>query len=92
LAQLPGLEIQPMAFGQKEIKAKVGETVAYRLDNADVAAHSFDIDELNVHTQVVAGASALTLFRPTAPGTYTFYCALPGHREAGMVGTLVVEP
>jgi uncharacterized cupredoxin-like copper-binding protein len=36
--------------------------------------------------------SALALFRPTQTGTYTFYCAVPGHRAAGMVGTLTVEP
>jgi uncharacterized cupredoxin-like copper-binding protein len=23
-------------------------------------------------------------------GTYEFYCSIPGHRESGMVGTLVV--
>jgi uncharacterized cupredoxin-like copper-binding protein len=39
-----------------------------------------------------ASTSALALFRPNAPGTYTFICQIPGHPEAGMVGTLIVEP
>ena len=39
-----------------------------------------------------SGKPALALFTPTTPGTYTFYCHIPGHREAGMVGTLIVGP
>jgi plastocyanin len=25
------------------------------------------------------------------PGTYTYYCAIPGHREAGMVGEITLN-
>jgi uncharacterized cupredoxin-like copper-binding protein len=38
---------------------------------------------------IEAGQSAsATINLP--PGTYTFYCPVPGHRERGMVGTLTV--
>ncbi len=66
--------------------------MALRLENQDTNAHSFDIDEFTVHTPLPAGATSLALFTPSTPGTYTFYCSIPGHREAGMVGTLVVVP
>lgn len=92
LAQLPELATLPNAFDTRELHSRVGETVALRLANRDTTAHSFDIDELQVHTPLAAGASGLALFRPSAPGSYTFYCGIPGHREAGMAGTLIVEP
>jgi plastocyanin len=92
LAQLPALTTAHYTFDQAELRAKVGQTVALRLENSDVGAHSLDIDELNVHVPMAAGTPSLALFTPSQPGTYTFYCGIPGHREAGMVGTLVVEP
>ncbi|HEV2997999.1 MAG TPA: plastocyanin/azurin family copper-binding protein [Solirubrobacteraceae bacterium] len=41
-------------------------------------------------TPTFQGASK-TLTVNLAPGTYTFYCSVPGHRQAGMVGTLTVH-
>jgi plastocyanin len=35
------------------------------------------------------GEKTLTL--NLTPGTYKFYCTVPGHRQAGMEGTLVVK-
>src|SRR6266545_4279304 len=92
LGQLPALVAGRNSFSQAELHARVGETVALRLENSDTQAHYFDIDTLNVHVSIPTGNPALALFTPTTPGTYTFYCHVPGHREAGMVGTLVVKP
>jgi len=35
------------------------------------------------------GSKVLTL--NMRPGTYKFYCSVPGHRMAGMEGTLTVK-
>lgn len=91
LAGLPALVSPGFAFEPGALRVRSGELVAMRLDNPHAAPHSFDIDALNVHVAMPSGKSALALFEAPAPGTYEFYCALPGHREAGMVGTLVVE-
>jgi plastocyanin len=92
LASLPALTSERSRFDLADLRARVGETVALRLDNLDAFGHSFDIDELDVHAPMPGSETALALFRPTESGTYTFYCGVPGHRAAGMVGTLVVAP
>jgi uncharacterized cupredoxin-like copper-binding protein len=92
LAGLPALGMEQFKFDQQELRVKAGELVALRLDNGDEREHSFDIDELGVHVPIAIGQSGVALFTPEKPGSYTFYCAIPGHRGAGMAGTLIVEP
>lgn len=95
LNELSPIKTVDFKFDKTEIRAKVGETVVYRLDNLDATPHSFDIDEFNVHLPMYNGTSNVALFRASKPGTYTFYCALPNHADkaakTGMVGTLIVE-
>lgn len=81
-----------MQFGQTHIRVQAGQPVTLQLDNYDLYGHSFDVDELNLHVQLPPNGRAEATFTATAPGTYQIYCAVPGHREAGMVGTLTVEP
>jgi uncharacterized cupredoxin-like copper-binding protein len=56
--------------------------------------HSHDDDELvpeDLHiAHALAGEEARSLFTISEPGTYEVYCSIPGHREAGMIGTLAV--
>lgn len=91
-ATLPVLTTANFAFDQTEIRTKVGEAVALPLINRDPYAHSLDVDEFDVHVLMLTGEPSVARFTPTQPGTYTFYCGVPGHRQGGMVGTLIVEP
>jgi plastocyanin len=86
------LTSQDMRFGQDEIRLKVGQTVTFTLDNKDLYAHSFDADEFDVHTAMPANNQVTASFTATRPGTFDFYCGVPGHQQAGMVGKIVVEP
>ncbi len=47
--------------------------------------------EPQLHMAAAMGQSATLEFTPSKPGTYKFFCTVPGHKEAGMKGTLVVK-
>ena len=80
-----------MRFGQTELRVQAGQEITLQLENDDTYAHSFDIDEMGLHVEMPANDRVTTQFTAPEPGTYTIYCAVPGHREAGMVATLVIE-
>jgi hypothetical protein len=61
------------------------------VENRDSFPHSFDIDSLNIHVSVPANTTVAVAIKPTTAGTLTFYCSLPGHKDAGMVGTIEVQ-
>jgi uncharacterized cupredoxin-like copper-binding protein len=46
---------------------------------------------LDLHTSAEPGGSSVLEFTPTEAGTYEFFCTVPGHKEAGAVGTLIVK-
>jgi uncharacterized cupredoxin-like copper-binding protein len=47
--------------------------------------------EPQLHVAAMMGQTGVLEFTPTKPGTYEFFCTVAGHKEAGMVGTLVVK-
>ncbi|MDP5277050.1 plastocyanin/azurin family copper-binding protein [Chengkuizengella axinellae] len=49
-------------------------------------------DEMNnIHMNANAGQTVSIKFIPKETGEFEFYCTVPGHKEAGMVGEFIVE-
>ncbi len=74
------------------LEAKVGDTITITLISGEGAEHDFIIDELGVASDKVSGQgnSVTFSFVVDKPGTFSYYCGVPGHRQAGMEGKLVV--
>jgi len=77
-------------FEPKEITIPANTDVPFTLPNDGAAAHNFSIDELGIDIDLPPGSTEETVIN-APPGTYEYYCNVPGHKEAGMVGTLIVE-
>lgn len=60
-------------------------------DGAAVDGHDVHGDEFAMHHALEGGDASEMRLRVHEPGEYEFWCTVPGHREAGMVGTLIVE-
>ncbi len=96
----PGGEISIEAgdlFFQNLQGTPVDGPVAVTLDNLGNSEHNFRIDDAAGDDVKVAAPGGetntgeLLLFgRPGNGQEYVYYCDIPGHREAGMEGTLIV--
>jgi plastocyanin len=81
-----------LAYDTTELTAKAGK-VTIDFTNPSATEHNVVIEsegkELAGFDPIIEGEESETA--DLKPGTYTFYCSVPGHREAGMEGTLTVE-
>lgn len=77
-------------FEPRDIAIPANTDVSFRLPNDGVTLHNFSIDELGVDINIQPSETAEVLIN-APPGSYEYYCSIPGHREAGMVGTMTVE-
>jgi plastocyanin len=82
-----------LAFDQKDVSAKAGN-VTVDFDNKQSLQHDVAVADSSGkvlgQTDLVSSGTANATVDLQA-GTYTFYCTVPGHREAGMQGTLTVK-
>jgi len=83
------METKSFSFNPDIITTTVGETVKIEISSS--GQHTFTIDELNVNVPLLHGKVTTVEFTPDKQGTFQFYCAVPGHREAGQIGTITVK-
>jgi plastocyanin len=82
-----------LAFTSDEVTAKAGN-VTVNFTNSSPVPH-----DVRLETQIgdeVGGTEVISESSESAkvelePGEYTFFCSVPGHRQAGMEGTLTVK-
>jgi plastocyanin len=82
-----------LSFDQKDVTAKAG-SVTINFDNPASISHDVKVEdssgsELGGTALVSQGDASATV--DLQPGSYTFFCSVPGHREAGMEGTLTAN-
>lgn len=84
-----------MRFQPATLTVRVNTPVRLTLDNSGGAlVHDWTIDNMGgqkVQARAQPRQRATVEFTPTTAGAFQFYCEEPGHREAGMVGTLTVN-
>jgi plastocyanin len=90
---LAAVESGGLSFDHKTLKAKAGSvTLTLTNPGSNGSPHAIAIEGQGVArsgaTASPGGTSSVTV--NLKPGTYTYYCPVPGHRQAGMEGTLTV--
>lgn len=83
-----------LKFTKSSLTAKAGK-VTIDFTNSSSIGHNLTIQQ-GTNGSVVGATPTFqggskTLSVTLKPGTYTFFCSVPGHRMAGMQGTLTVS-
>jgi len=79
-----------LAFDPPQITIAANTDVTITAVNLGSLPHTFTIPDV-ADTGEVAGSSSADVVVNLPPGEYQFICAIPGHADGGMVGTLIVE-
>ena len=79
-------------FDPATINASVGQTINLTVKNAGTIQHTFVLKDANVNLTIDPGKTVTKTFTaPATAGSYQYECDIAGHKEAGMVGQLVVK-
>ena len=74
------------------LSANVGDTLKITLTSGDGVEHDISFPDFNAASEHVVGqgSSSTLSFTVDKGGTFSYFCTLPGHRQAGMEGKIEV--
>jgi uncharacterized cupredoxin-like copper-binding protein len=79
-------------FSPNTLTVKAGERVRVTFDNSQGALkHDLKQAKLNIAVSAESRQKTTFEFDATTTGTFEFICSLAGHKEAGMVGQIVIQ-
>ncbi len=79
------------AYEPSSVEAPAGSTITFTLENKGSVEHDITIDALNFQLYAAVGETPSLSTPALAAGSYEFHCSIPGHKEAGMTGTITVK-
>jgi plastocyanin len=83
------VEAVDLAFKPSDLVIVANTPVTVTVHNDGVALHNFSVDALGISVDVLPGETKTVTINAPA-GEYEFYCDVPGHKQAGMVGRLYI--
>lgn len=79
-----------LAWSPTNLDAEAGQ-VTLELENASPIPHNIQIEGEGDVSDTISNGDTATVTEDLKPGTYTYFCDIPQHRESGMEGTLTVK-
>lgn len=80
-----------IAFDPKELTIPAGTDVTIKVTNKGLLQHDFSMDDPKAASKLLNGGESDSVTINLKSGEYQYYCSVPGHKEAGMVGKLIVK-
>jgi uncharacterized cupredoxin-like copper-binding protein len=84
------LKMVDIAFEPKNFTIAANTDVVIRLENVGAGLHNFTVESLGISEDVNPGETKDVTIN-TGPSELDYYCDVPGHRQAGMEGTITVS-
>jgi uncharacterized cupredoxin-like copper-binding protein len=83
--------MKEMFFEPSELTIAANTDVTVTASNVGVLEHDFSVTDQDLTTGTVSSGSSAQVVVNLPAGTYEFFCSIPGHKEAGMIGSLIVQ-